>query len=327
MQRRTFLASAAATAATASFPSLALARSEYPSRSITWIVPFTPGGITDHVSRMVGKLLTERLHQPVVVENRGGAGGTLGTVAAARANPDGYTILYGTQGTMAANPSLYSSLRYDPLTDFIPVHGMFATPNVVVVNGSSPFHNLNELVAYAKEHPAKLNLASAGIGTGSHLAGEVFQQAADIRFTHVPYKGSGPALNDMLAGMVDILFDYQVSSSVHIKSGALRALAVTSKDRLTELPEVTSLYEAGFPNAVSTSWSGVFVPAGTPGDVANLLAATVEDVLKTQEIQAYCDEFGSQALHGMSLDKFTAFIKDETIRWRDVITYAGVKLD
>lgn len=327
MQRRTFLASVAATAAASAFPVLGYANTQYPSRSIMWIVPFTPGGITDHVSRMVGKLLTERLKQPIVVENRGGAGGTLGTIAAARANPDGYTILYGTQGTMAANPSLYTTLRYDPLKDFIPVHGMFATPNVVVVNGKSPFHTLDEFIAYAKEHPGELNMASAGVGTGSHLAGEVFQQAAGIQLTHVPYKGSGPALNDMLGGMVDILFDYQVSSATHIASGALRALAVTSKSRLTRLPDIPSLYEAGYPNAVSTSWSGVFLPAGSPQEIVDLLAETVADVLTTSEIKSYCEEFGSQALQGMSKEKFSEFIAQETTRWRDVIAYAGVKLD
>ena len=194
------------------------AAEEFPSRPITWIVPFAPGGITDTTSRLVADEMSKSLGQTVLIDNRGGAGGTVGTEQAARSRPDGYTILYGTQGTMAANVTLRKNLSYDPLTSFLPVHMMAESPNIFVAFEGAPFNSVPELIAYARKHPGKVTFSSAGVGTGTHLVAELFKTVAGIDMLHVPYKGSAPALNDLIAGRIDVMFDYPVSVGPHIEA-------------------------------------------------------------------------------------------------------------
>ncbi|SPK70207.1 conserved exported hypothetical protein [Cupriavidus taiwanensis] len=245
----------------------ALAVNAYPSRPVTLVVPGPPGGITDQLGRLVAASMTSDHGVRVVVDNRPGAGGNLATELVARAEPDGYTVLMGTQGTMASNQFLYKSLRFDPARDFVAAHGLVSIPNLLVVNGKLPYQSVRELVAYAKGHPGKLTVSSAGNGTGSHLAGELFQTLAGVKFVHVPYKGSAPSINDLLAGQVDLTFDYPASTLTQVQAGKLRALAVTGASRLPALPQVPTIAEAGYPGAESTSWIGLFFPARTPAPV------------------------------------------------------------
>ncbi len=304
------------------------AAATFPDHAITWVVPYTPGGVTDHTSRMIGKLMSDQLGQPVVIDNRPGAGGQTGTDAVTRAEPDGYTVLYGTQGTLATSPALYTtSVKYKPLEDFVAVHGMLASPMVVVVNANSPHKTLQDLVAYAKKNPGKVNMASAGIGTGTHLGGELFQTAAGIKFTHVPYKGSGPAMNDLRGGSVDVLFDYVISSTPHIQAGGIRPLAITGSERITALPDVPTMAESGFDSATTTSWSGIFVPAGTPPATVKKLADAMATALDSEEVKNYATTFGSTRMVGLSQEKFTQFLKDEMVRWKGVVDRSGAKLD
>jgi tripartite-type tricarboxylate transporter receptor subunit TctC len=299
----------------------------YPSRPVLWVVPFAPGGITDHTSRMIAKYLIADLGQQVLIENRPGAGGSLGTEQVARAAPDGYTLVYGTQGTMAANTFLYKSLRYQPLRDFAPIHAMFASPNVIVANPARPFRTLGELVEQARANPGKFMMASAGPGTGTHLSGELMQAVTGVRLTHVPYKGSAPALIDLLGGQVDVMFDYAVSAGPHVRAGKLRGLGVTGSARLAMLPEVPTTGEAGVPGIESSSWSGVFVPVKTPAEVVARLTRAMELAMASAEIGAYADQHGSRVLTGMTGAKFAAFVDAETVRWGDVIRRADVRLD
>ena len=300
----------------------------YPERPITWVVPYTPGGVTDHTSRMLGKLMSDQLKQAIVIDNRPGAGGQLGTEAVSRAAPDGYTMIYGTQGTLATSPALYpSTVKYKPMEDFVAVHGMLESPTIMVTGANSRFKTIDELVAYAKENPGKVNMGSAGIGTGSHLAGELFQTAAGVDFTHVPYKGSGPALTDLRGGQIDVLFDYMVSSNPYFEAGTIRALAVTGPNSLKALPGVPTMKEAGFPDASTTSWAGIFVPAGTPADAIDKLAKAMAKALESDEVKKYADQFGSSPMTGLSKEDFSRFVESEMVRWKDVVKRANVQLE
>jgi tripartite-type tricarboxylate transporter receptor subunit TctC len=299
----------------------------YPNRAITWVVPFTPGGVTDTTSRAVSKRMGELLGQSFVVDNRPGVGGSLGTEQVARAAPDGYTVLYATSGTMAANLALYKNLKYDPLKDFVPVHGMFMSPTLLVVEASRPYKTVAELVKFAKANPGALNYGSAGPGTGTHLTSELLQSRTDIKMTHVPYKGSMPALQDLLGGRLDLMFDYTVTLLPHIKASKLRALAVMGTKRLPALPDVPTIAEAGFAGAESSSWSGIVVPAGTPPEVVKKLAGAMATALADPAVVGPFEQIGSQPLVGYSEDKFKAFIADEMRKWAEVVRVSGATLN
>lgn len=303
------------------------AAGDWPTKPITFIVPFTPGGITDHTARQMAKLLSAQLNQPVVVDNRPGAGGSIGVEAGARAPADGYTLIYGTQGTQAANLALYKNVRYDPMTDFIPVHGMSETPLMLLVNPSRPYKTVPELIAYAKANPGKLNFGSAGPGTATHLTAELFQTAAGIKMTHVAYRGSSPALTDLMAGNLDLMFDYPAVAMPFIQSKKLNALAVTSKKRLGSAPDVPTVGELGLPNAESTAWSAVFVPAKTPPEIVKRLGDEIAKAIVDPEMLQSTERFGSIPQTGLRDEKLGAFVKSEMVRWRAVVQQSGAKLD
>ncbi len=327
--RRTFflpLAAAAVGAATALAP-VAQAADSYPSHPITWVVPFTAGGQTDLTSRVVTRRMGELMNGSFVVENRAGAGGTVGTEFVARAAPDGHTMLYVTQGTMAANLSLYKNLRYDPLKDFVPVHAMFRTPLVLVVPASSPFKTAGDLIAYGKDHPNRLNFGSAGAGTGTHLSGELFQFATGAKLTHVPYKGSTPALQDLLGGRIDAMFDYLNLLGPQIKSGKVRALAVLGQERLKAYPDIPSIVELGYPAAVSYAWSGVAVPAGTPPAIVRKISDALDVTLADPAVTKVFEDDGGAPMVDIKLDKFRELIVAEKQKWAEVIQKSGATVN
>lgn len=298
----------------------------YPSKPITWVVPFTAGGVTDTTSRVMAKRIGELLGQQVVVENRPGAGGGVGTEQVARAPADGYTVLYGTAGTLASNIALYKNLRYKQ-SDFKLVHAMFATPTILVVNANKPYKTAAELIAAAKQNPGGMNFGSAGAGTGTHLTAELFQDAAGIKLVHVPYKGSAPAVNDLIGGSTDLGFDYPVTLLPHIKSGRLRALAVTGSHRLAALPDVPTMAELGFPQAEATSWSSIVVPAGTPDDIVKKLGDALATALADPSVVKPIEANGSTTLTGYRDQKFKDFLAAETVKWANVVKRSGASVD
>lgn len=299
----------------------------YPTRAITWVVPFTPGGVTDTTSRAISKKMGEVLGQTFVVENRPGVGGSLATEQVAKAAPDGYTVLYGTSGTMAANLALYKNLKYEPLKDFIPVHGMFMSPTVLVVEASRPYKTMAELIDFARANPGVLNYGSAGPGTGTHLTSEMVQTKTGTKMAHVPYKGSLPALQDLLGGRLDLMYDYTVTLLPHIKSGRLRALAVMGPKRLPALPDVPTIGEAGFPGLESSSWSGIVVPAGTPEAVVKKLSQAMNAALTDPAVVTPFEQIGSQPLVGYDEVRFKAFVADEIRKWAEVVRVSGATLN
>ncbi|MBD0275811.1 MAG: tripartite tricarboxylate transporter substrate binding protein, partial [Acetobacteraceae bacterium] len=289
-RRRLLLAGPAAVPAASPLPALAQA---FPARPVVWVVPSAAGGILDAGARLIGPKMAARLGQPVVVENRPGAGGTIGAEYVARAAPDGHTFLYGTQNTHAVAPLLYPNLRYDPERDFVPVWGVGAAVNLLVANPALPVRDVSELVARAKARPGEINYASTGVGTGQHMAGELFQQVAGVRLTHVPYAGFQQALNDLSTGRMDIMFDYALTSLPHAREGRLRALAVTAAERLAVAPEVPTIGEAGFPGAGMMGWAGVYVPARTPQPVVERLAEAVAAALRDPAVVEFFDRTGT----------------------------------
>ena len=297
----------------------------WPTRAITWIVPFTPGGITDSSARLVGQGLGARVGQQVVIENRPGAGGSIGTEAAVRAAPDGQTILYGTQGTLAVNPVLYRNLRYETQRDLVGVHGLTWSPNLIVANPDRPFRDMRGLVHHATAHPGEVTFATSGIGTGTHLAAELFQIVTGTRMTNVPYNGSAPALNDVAAGRVDIMFDYVVSTRAQIEAGRLRPLAITGRERLSALPNVPTIGEAGFPEAESGSWSGIYAPAATPAPIVARMARELGAVLSEQRVRDTLGATGSTPFM-ISGEALRDHLAQETVRWRRIIEQAGIRL-
>ncbi len=299
----------------------------WPTKPITFVVPFTPGGITDNTSRVLAKIVGDKLGQPVVVDNRPGAGGSIGVEAASRQAPDGYTLIYGTQGTQAANLALYKNIRYDPVKDFVPVHAMSETPLILVINPNRPFKTVPELIAYAKANPGKLNFGSAGPGTGTHLTAELFQVATGTKMTHVPYKGSSPALTDLMAGNLDLMFDYPVVVMPFVQAGKLKPLAMTGRARLSVMPEVPTVGELGFPRAESSAWSAVFVPAKTPPEVVKKLGDAIALAIVDPEMLQVTEKFGSVPLKDLRDAKLGEFVKTEIVRWREVVQQSGARID
>ena len=304
---------------------LALAQA-YPAKPVKLIVPFPPGGPTDIVGRFVASKLSEALGQQFVVENRAGAGGTVGSEVASQASADGYTLLYGSTSTLAMAPSLYRKLAYDPRKSFAPISLVSSGPMLVAVNASVPANTLAELIALAKDKPGSLNYASAGNATPPHLAAEMFKSMAGVNLVHVPYKGGGPALQAVTAGEVQILFEGLVTLLPQIKSGRLRALAISAAVRDPALPDVPTSAEAGLPAFQVNFWSGLVAPAGTPPEVVATLNAALRQVLAGGDAKATLTRFGL-APAGNTPPEFSRFIDSEILRWERVIQASGAKVD
>ena len=324
--RRLALSALAVAAATCAAPGLAVAADAYPSKTITIIVPFSAGGTTDILARIVGKSLGEELKQPVVIDNRAGAGGNIGAQMAARAKPDGYTLFMGTVGTHAINETLYKKLPYKPLGDFAPLTRVAMVPNLLVAHPSQPYKSVKDMIAYAKKNPGKVSYGSPGSGSSPHVSGELFKSMTKTDLLHVPYKGSAPAMNDLLANQVNIMFDNMPSAMQHVKAGKLVPIAVTTAKRYPELPNVPTIAEAGVPGYEATSWFGLFTNRATPAPVVKQLNAAIVKVLAKPEVIAQMKEQGAMATPE-SPAAFEAFIKAETAKWGKVVRDSGATAD
>jgi len=320
MQRLLQRFAAVACVAIIAFAGAARAQDNYPNRAVHWLVGYPPGGATDIVARLVGAYLSDDLHQQFVIENRPGAGNNLGTELAAHSPPDGYT-LYLVNPANAINASLYKNLPFDFLRDMAPVAGIMRVPNVMEVNPAVPVDTVKEFIAYAKANPGKVNMASAGIGTSTHMSGALFMLMTGVNLVHVPYRGGAPALADLLADQVQVYFDNLPSSIAHIKAGRLRALAVTTAERAAVLPDVPTIAET-VPGYEASVFYGMAVPAGTPRDVIEKLNRAVNDALADPAMQAKLAALGGTLIPGTPED-FGKLIADETDKWAKVVKATG----
>ena len=302
------------------------AAADFPDRAITMVVPFAAGGSTDVVARIVAQKMSEDLGRQVIVQNVAGAGGNLGADNVARAEPDGYTILMGTVATHALNPLILKSTPYDPEKDFAPVSLLVVVPNVLVVNPELPAKTVQELIALLKAEPDKYSYASSGNGTPLHLSGELFKSMAGVSMQHIPYKGAGPALNDVIGNQVPIMFDNLPSSSSHIKAGTLRALAVTTAARAPSFPDVPTVAESGIPGYETYTWNALFAPAKTPNEVVMRLNASANKALKDPAVAERMKEF-SATIVGSTPDELAAHVKAELAKWGPVVKGANIQME
>jgi len=298
----------------------------WPSKPIRYVVPFAAGGSTDIMGRTIAEKLSAALGQPVVVENRPGAGGGLGAAEVAKAAPDGYTIMGGTISTHAINASLYKDLPYDPVKDFVAITLIARVPNMLVVNNDVKAKDVAELIKLMKANPGKWNFASAGNGTSQHLSGELFKGMAGVEMQHIPYKGSPPALTDVMGGSVSMTFDNITTAWPLAKAGKLRALAVTTAKRSPVAPEVPTLAESGLPGYEVGSWQGVFAPAGVPPAIVARLNTEIVKIINMPDVQKKIIELGAEPV-GDTSEQFNAFVKTEVVKWGDVVKKSGAKVD
>jgi tripartite-type tricarboxylate transporter receptor subunit TctC len=319
--RRTLLALALAVTAAGS----AFAQA-YPNKPIRLIVPFPPGGGNDVIARIVGQKLAERLGQAVVIDNKGGGNGVIGLNALAQAAPDGYTIGVGAAGPMAVNPSLYENLSYDPLRDFVPITNMVNFPLLLVTHPSLKIKTIRDLIALAKAEPGKIFYASPGSGNSGHLAGELFNSMAKVQTTHVPYRGQGPAVADLLAGQVQMLYSSIPSVIGYVQQGQLNAIAVGSATRVPSLPNVPTIAESGVPGYEAYSWVGMIAPARTPREIVTRLNREIVQILKEKEVQDKLNQQGAIPV-GDTPEQFGAYIGVEMKKWGAIVKSANIKAD
>jgi tripartite-type tricarboxylate transporter receptor subunit TctC len=310
----------------ASLPVAATGQSPYPSKAIRYVVPFPAGGPLDIVARALGQALNRSWGQPVIVDNRPGAGGNIGAELVARAPADGYTILMGAVSTHAINVTLYSKLPYDPVRDFAPVTLLTSVPNVLVVHPAVPAHNVRELIALAKSKPGQLNFASGSTGSAGHLAGELFKTMAGVDMTHIPYKGAAPAVVDLLAGHVSLMFDNLASALPNINANRVRALAVTTLRRSPFLPGVPTISESGLRGFDIGTWFGIFAPAGTPVEVVDKLNAEVTRILGTPAMKDRLASLGAEP-QPTTPAQFGVYVKSEMTKYAVIIRKSGAKVD
>jgi tripartite-type tricarboxylate transporter receptor subunit TctC len=302
----------------------ARAADPYPTRPVHWVVPFPPGGATDVVARIMSQWLSDHLGQQVVIDNRGGAGGNIATQSVINAAPDGYTIML-VPTSSAINATLYESLPYNFLRDIAPVAGLVQSPNVMEVNLAVPAKSVAEFIALAKANPRKINMASPGIGTSVHLAGELFMMMAGVQLTHVPYRGGAPALADLIGGQVQVMFDVLPGSLAHVRAGDVRALAVTTRARAQALPDVPAIAET-VPGYDASTWFGVGAPKGTPPEIVGKLNSVINAGLADPTIRARLADVGSDPMP-LSAAEFGALVAAETEKWAKVVKAAGIKAE
>jgi tripartite-type tricarboxylate transporter receptor subunit TctC len=312
-----------AVAATLSF---AASAADYPTRPVSIVVAFTPGGPSDVLSRIIGQRLNEILHQPFIIENRPGSGGNIAAEQVARAAPDGYTLLMGNNSILATNAALYKKLGYDPERDFAPIAMIGSQANILVVNPSVPAQSMAELIALAKASPGQLNFASSGHGAAAHLAGDLFKAEAKVNIVHVPYKGAAPALQDVMAGHVQMMFATAASVIGLIKSGKVRALAVTTPQRTALLPDLPTVDELGIKGFDATTWHGLVAPTGTPREVIDTLHFAVTAALKDPATRKQLTELGVDIV-GSTPKEFEAYIKSEIPKWTAVVKTSGAQIE
>jgi len=319
------LLAAALTAAL--LPAAAVAATNaYPTKPVRFVVPYPAGGPLDTVARAIGEKLRDSLGQPVVVENKPGAGGNLGADYVAKQPADGYTIVMGAVATHAINPTLFSKMPYDPVKDFAPITRVAMVPNIVVVNPKVPVHNVKELIAYVKANPDKLSYGSSGSGSSMHLSGELFNSMTGLHIQHIPYKGSAPAVNDLLGNQIGLMFDNMPSSYPHVKAGKLRAIAVTSGKRSPALPDVPTVAEAGVPGYEATSWFALYATGGTPQPIVDRLNAEVVKILAMPEVKKQMAEQGAEP-NPEKPAQLAAFMKSEAAKWAKVVKASGATVD
>ncbi|NGM87972.1 tripartite tricarboxylate transporter substrate binding protein BugD [Parapusillimonas sp. SGNA-6] len=305
------------------------AQAAYPEHALTWIVPFSAGGPTDSMARNIANRLSQEIGQSIVVENAPGAGGTIGSTKAARAKADGYTFLVGHIGYMAAAPSLYSNLRYDPVKDFDAVFRFPDTPLVLLAGGQSSFKTTDDLIKFAKANPGKLNFSNAGVGSTSHLVAAMFAARAGIEIQSVAYKGAGPALNDLMGGQVDAMFDQTNTALPQTRGNKVKALGLTSAQRMPQFPDVTTMAESAIPGFQVSTWYGLYAPKGTPKDVIDTLFAAYQRVMQDKKFTGTMESQGILLLSDTAYSP-TAFQKhtsDEIENWKKVIQQAGIQLN
>lgn len=324
MKRRTWMSLAAATLAL-SLTGAATAQGSYPDHPVRLIVPFPPGGTSDVVGRIFAEALGKQLGQTVVVENRGGAGGTVGTRAVASAAPDGYTLLLGTSSTNGTNSAVYKNLSYDAVKDFTPVTQIIRVPGVIVVNKNFPAKDYAQFFALVKGAPGKYSYASSGNGGATHMAMEYYKSLSGLDMMHVPYRGTGPALNDVIAGQVPILWDTAASSMAHIQSGNLRAIVVAAKTRLPQLPDVPTFAEMGLPDYDAEMWNGLLAPAGLPKDVLAKLSDASRRALADPDVQAKYAGVGAYVVADKP-EEFGAMIQADVAKWKKVADFAHISV-
>ncbi|HVL57005.1 MAG TPA: tripartite tricarboxylate transporter substrate binding protein [Burkholderiaceae bacterium] len=298
----------------------------YPARPVKLVVPYPPGGITDILARTIAQRLSAEWPHPMIIENRAGASGNIGVGHVARAEADGYTLIFGNAATHAINPSLFKSLPYDPIKDFTPVTMVARVSNVLLVGPEFPAKTLAELIALAKSKPGQLTFASNSIGSSNHLTGELLKTKAGIDMVHVPYKSSTHAAIDLIGGRISLMFDNMTTAMPQIQAGKLRALAVTSEKRLPQLPEVPTMVELGMKDFIVTPWWGVFAPAGTPREVVQKLNRDIVKVLNSKEVLEYLSSQATDVV-GDSPEQFARYVSGEKARWADVVKASGATAD
>ena len=320
-----FLALVAGAVAALSLP-LDAPAVEYPSHPVSILVAFTPGGPSDVLARLLGRRLNEILHQPFIIENRPGSGGNIAAEQAKNATPDGYTLLMGNNSILATNAALYKKLAYDPEKDFIPISLIGSQANILVVNNTVPVHSLAELIALAKTKPGQLNFASSGHGAAAHLAGELFKTEAKVNIVHVPYKGAAPALQDVIAGHVQMMFATAASVVPLIKADKVRALAVTTPKRTALLPDLPTMDELGLKGFDATTWHGLVAPTATPKEIIDTLHFAIVEALKDPATRQSLTDLGVDIV-GSSPKEFDAYIKSEIPKWTAVVKQSGAQID
>lgn len=323
MHRRSVFAAFGASLVAAAVPGIAQAQAPYPSRVISVVVPFPAGGPNDIIARIVAAGLQQALNQSVIIDNRGGAGGNLGIAYVARANPDGYTLLF-TSTAIAVNPGLFTNLPYDPVKDFAPISEIVSAPNVLFVRPDSGINSIAELVARAKAEPDKFNYASPGVGTKSHLTGELFKLRAGVNIQHIPYRGGGPATQALVSGQVQLASVALAPVEPLIKSGTVRALAVTGPERWYSLPDVPTMIESGYPGFISDTFNAMFAPAGTSPEIVALLVKHVREIMKRPEVVDAAQKHGYQIVAGTP-EQMSARLVSEIAGVKELVARAGIK--